>query len=160
MVASNAYLRRCVELAEEALDAGDAPFGSVLVDANGDILKEDRNRVNSMDKTYHPEIELARWAAKYLPVEERRQAIMYTSGEHCPMCSAAHGWAELGKVVYVHSTEQLIAWHQEFGVPASRVKQLSINDIVPTLTVEGPVEELLPRMYELHKRYISKQFAL
>ena len=29
------YLRRCVELATEALEAGDEPFGSVLVSADG-----------------------------------------------------------------------------------------------------------------------------
>ena len=30
-----AHLRRCVELAAEAVDAGDEPFGSLLVDAAG-----------------------------------------------------------------------------------------------------------------------------
>lgn len=156
MTVANEYLRRCAELAEEALHAGDAPFGSVLVNAAGEVLKEDRNRVNSVDKTYHPEIEIARWAAKHLAKEERQQTTMYTSGEHCPMCSAAHGWAELGKVVYIHSTKQLIAWHTEFGLPASRVKQLGINEIVPNLSVEGPVPELLPKMYELHRRYFMQ----
>ena len=39
------HLRRCVELATEALDAGDEPFGSVLVDRNGRVVAEDRNRV-------------------------------------------------------------------------------------------------------------------
>lgn len=36
------HLTRCVDLAEEALDAGDEPFGSVLVDAAGTALHEDR----------------------------------------------------------------------------------------------------------------------
>lgn len=35
------YLRRCVELATEALDAGDEPFGSVLVGGDGSVLAED-----------------------------------------------------------------------------------------------------------------------
>ena len=39
------YLHRCVELAREALEAGDNPFGSVLVAADGEVLFEDRNRV-------------------------------------------------------------------------------------------------------------------
>jgi tRNA(Arg) A34 adenosine deaminase TadA len=38
------HLRRCVELAAEAVDAGDFPFGSVLVAADGRVLAEDRNR--------------------------------------------------------------------------------------------------------------------
>ncbi|RUO73582.1 nucleoside deaminase [Idiomarina seosinensis] len=151
------HLSRCVELAEEALNAGDAPFGSVLVDAMGTVLREDRNRVNTVAKTYHPEIELARWAAENLSLEQRKKTVMYTSGEHCPMCSAAHGWAELGKVVYIHSTQHLTAWHQEFGLSGSRVKQLPISDVVPELEVEGPIDDLLPQMYQLHKRYISSK---
>ena len=45
------HLRRCVELATEALDAGDEPFGSVLVSGDGRVLAEDRNRVAGGDKT-------------------------------------------------------------------------------------------------------------
>lgn len=55
------YLRRCVELATEAVEAGDFPFGSVLVAADGAVLAEDRNReVTAGDPTRHPEFELAR----------------------------------------------------------------------------------------------------
>ncbi len=44
--------RRCVELARVALDDGDEPFGSILVDADGATLFEDRNRVKDGDA--HP----------------------------------------------------------------------------------------------------------
>ena len=54
------HLRRCVELATEALEAGDEPFGSMLVGADGAVLAEDRNRVASGDRTRHPEFKLAR----------------------------------------------------------------------------------------------------
>ena len=60
------YLRRCIELAEQALDAGDAPFGSVLVDAQGTALAEARNRIGGGDHTQHPEFELVRWAAQHM----------------------------------------------------------------------------------------------
>lgn len=65
------YLRRCVELAAEALEAGDEPFGSVLVGADGAVLAEDHNRVASGDRTRHPEFALARWAAERLSPEQR-----------------------------------------------------------------------------------------
>lgn len=147
-----AHLERCLALAEEALLAGDAPFGSVLVDASGKVLREDRNRVNSVNKTYHPEIELARWAASHLDPETRQQCVMYTSGEHCPMCSAAHGWAELGQIIYIHSTAQLVEWSASFGFAPSRVRQLPINEIAPELKVSGPIPELAIRMHDLHRR--------
>ena len=38
------YLRRCVDLAAEAVAAGDFPFGSMLVAEDGGVLAEDRNR--------------------------------------------------------------------------------------------------------------------
>src|SRR6478735_2496891 len=60
------HLRRCVELATEALADGDEPFGSVLVSGSGDVLAEDRNRVASGDQTRHPEFELARWSTSHV----------------------------------------------------------------------------------------------
>jgi tRNA(Arg) A34 adenosine deaminase TadA len=54
------YLRRCVDLAAEAVDAGDQPFGSILVSAEGDILFEDRNRTGGGDATRHPEFAIVR----------------------------------------------------------------------------------------------------
>ena len=95
-----AHLRRCVELAREGLDDGDEPFGSLLVDAAGTVRFEDRNRVKDGDETRHPELEVARWSASHLTADERAAATVYTSGEHCPMCSAAHGWMGLGRIVY------------------------------------------------------------
>ena len=49
------YLERCVALAETALDAGDEPFGSLLVDDQGTVLHEARNLVGGGDATQHPE---------------------------------------------------------------------------------------------------------
>src|SRR5690606_34979616 len=100
------YLQRCVELAAAALAAGDEPFGSVLVSSQGEILFEDHNRVSGGDHTRHPEFAIARWAAQNMTPEERSSATVYTSGEHCPMCAAAHGWVGLGRIVYASSSEQ------------------------------------------------------
>jgi probable F420-dependent oxidoreductase len=149
------HLRRCVELATEAVDAGDCPFGSVLVDADGKVLAEERNRESTTgDATRHPEFELARWAATNLSPEERATATVYTSGEHCPMCAAAHGWVGLGRIVYVSSSEQAQGWLAEMGVTASPpVRPLSIRDVVPHLEVAGPVPELAGQVRALHRRF-------
>src|SRR5699024_8316733 len=101
------HLKRCIALAEDALLDGDEPFGSVLVAAAGEVLREDRNRVKGGDHTRHPEFELARWAASNLPPDQRAAATVYTSGEHCPMCAAAHAWVGLGRIVYASSSSQL-----------------------------------------------------
>lgn len=149
------YLRRCVELATKALEEGDEPFGSVLVAESGTILAEDRNRVSSGDRTRHPEFELARWAAANISPRERAAATVFTSGEHCPMCAAAHGWVGLGRIVYVSSSEQLVTWLAELGVPASPVRPLPIREIVPGLLVEGPVPGLAEQVRDLHRRFYA-----
>ena len=148
------HLERCISLATEALDAGDEPFGSVLVAADGTVLAEDRNRVVATgDPTAHPEIALARWAAIHLGTAERAAATVYTSGEHCPMCSAAHGWARAGRIVYIHSAAQLTEWLADLGVPPAPVRPIPIQDVVPGIAVDGPVPGLDERMRELHRRY-------
>ncbi|MBZ9640540.1 nucleoside deaminase [Streptomyces sp. PSKA30] len=147
------YLRRCVELATEALEAGDEPFGSVLVGADGAVLAEDHNRVASGDRTRHPEFELARWAAAHMTPEQRAAATVYTSGEHCPMCAAAHAWVGLGRIVYVASSQQLASWLDELGVPAPPVRTLPVNEVAPGVLVDGPVPELADEVQALHRRF-------
>ena len=148
------HLRRCVELAAEAADAGDHPFGSVLVAGDGRVLAEDRNRENSAgDATRHPEIDLARWAAANMTADERAAATVFTSGEHCPMCAAAHAWVGLGRIVYASSSEQLKGWLAELGVPALVVRPLPVSDIAPGLAVQGPVPDLAEQVRDLHRRF-------
>jgi len=150
------YLRRCVELATEAVEAGDFPFGSVLVAADGAVLAEDRNReVTTGDPTRHPEFELARWAATNMTPRERAAATVYTSGEHCPMCAAAHGWVGLGRIVYATSTEQMYAWLAELGVRPDPVRPLAIQDVVAGARVAGPVPGLAEQVRDLHRRFHS-----
>ncbi|MGO2557865.1 nucleoside deaminase [Brachybacterium sp.] len=145
-------LRRCVDLAEEALEAGDEPFGSLLVGADGTELFADRNRVAGGDATRHPEFAIARWAAEHLSPDERTRATVYTSGEHCPMCAAAHAWVGLGRIVYASSSEQLSGWLAEWGVPAGPVAALPVLSVAPGAEVAGPDAALSARVRELQAR--------
>lgn len=151
----HAFLRVCVDLAREALDAGDEPFGSLLVDAEGTILRSDRNRVRSGDATQHPELALARWAAEHLDAEQRRTSVVYTSGEHCPMCSAAHAWVGLGRIVYAASSAQLVGWRAGWGVPPGPVAPLPIATVAPGTPVSGPDPALVDEVRALHARLLG-----
>lgn len=153
-----AYLERCIDLAREALEAGDEPFGSVLVAADGRMLAEDRNRtVTTRDPTRHPEFELARWAAANLSLEERAAATVYTSGEHCPMCAAAHALVRLGRIVYISSSAQFREWLSELGIHLSTLHALRIQDVARHVAVEGPIPDLAERVRELHRRYYGNR---
>jgi tRNA(Arg) A34 adenosine deaminase TadA len=102
------HLRRAIELAAAARAAGDMPFGSLLVGPSGEVLSEERNTVVSdRDVSAHPELKLARWAARELNAETARRTTMYTSCQPCPMCTGAIKRSALGRVVFALSGEQL-----------------------------------------------------
>ncbi len=151
------HLARCVELARQALDAGDQPFGSVLVSGDGRVLFEDHNHVSSGDRTRHPEFEIARWAAAHVPEAERAACTVYTSGEHCAMCSAAHGWVGLGRIVYAVSSAQYAAWMRDWGVPPSPVRSLPIAEVVEGIETVGPVPEFVEQVRLLHEENVRRK---
>lgn len=153
------HLERCVELAAEALESADEPFGSILVDADSRVRFEDHNHVASGDRTRHPEFAIARWAIANMSPEERAASTVYTSGEHCPMCAAAHGWAGLGRIVYASSSTQLAEWLRALGVPPPPVATLPITEILPEARVEGPVDELAERVRRLHVLFHERRRA-
>ncbi len=106
--ADERHLRRAIELAAAARAAGDMPYGSLLVGPTGDVLAEDRNTVlTEQDITAHPELKLARWAARHLDTNAARQTTMYTSCQPCPMCTGAIARSGLGRVVFALSGDQL-----------------------------------------------------
>ncbi|GAA1343751.1 nucleoside deaminase [Arthrobacter roseus] len=152
-----AYLRRCVDLAQEAVEAGDEPYGSLLTDPTGTVRFEDRNRVKDGDATRHPEFAIARWAAENLSPEERGASVVFTSGEHCPMCSAAHAMVGLGRIVYASSSEEVSSWYQQWGVTAGPVAPLPIQVVATQLQVIGPVAEFTEEIRGLHARMLGVQ---
>ncbi len=146
------HLTRAVDLAEIGMADGNDPFGSVLVSGDGKVLFEDHNHTSGGDHTRHPEFEIARWAATHMAPVERARAVVYTSGEHCPMCAAAHGWVGLGKIVYAASSAQFAGWVSEFGGGTGPVRTLPIESILVAAEVEGPEPTLTERLRSLHQR--------
>lgn len=165
------YLDQCVALAREALDAGDDPFGSLLVNpSTGTIHARDRNRTRTgsspllpnsppgADATLHPEFTIARWACLNLSPEERAACTVYTSGEHCAMCSAAHAYAGIGKIVFSTSSVQLGETLTELGLRGTGpVKPLPAGEVAPLTEVEGPVNEVAVKVIELYKEWKGKK---
>jgi tRNA(Arg) A34 adenosine deaminase TadA len=70
------------------------------------------------------------------------------------MCSAAHAWVGLGRIVYVASAEQIAGWRRGLGAGPSSVGVLPITVVAPSLPVEGPVDELVPEVRALIERAV------
>ncbi|CAG6398755.1 nucleoside deaminase [Streptomyces cocklensis] len=114
--ADEELLRRAVAIAAHAVALGDAPYGSLLAGPDGAILAEAHNTVRRDDDiSAHPELKLARWAARELDPATAARTTMYTSCQPCGMCTGAIARSGLGRVVYALSTDQLIALNPESG---------------------------------------------
>jgi tRNA(Arg) A34 adenosine deaminase TadA len=133
--ADERHMRRAIELAAAARATGDMPFGSLLVGPAGEVLAEERNTaVTEQDITAHPELKLARWAARELDLDVARQTTMYTSCEPCPMCTGAIARSGLGRVVFALSSAQL----QALKPPgAASPDAADVSYIGPALPEEG-----------------------
>jgi tRNA(Arg) A34 adenosine deaminase TadA len=136
------HLRRCLELAWAARDAGHEPFGSLLVGGDGIVLCELSNTVGGGDRTGHPELALASWASLHLTPDERAAATLYTSCESCAMCAGGQYWAGIGRLVFALAGADL-ADLVPVGVPTLRVasREVFARGTVP-IAVEGPCDEL------------------
>ena len=123
--ADETLLRRAIAIAAHAVTSGDAPYGSLLADADGTILVEAHNTVRrDNDISAHPELKLARWAARELTAEEAARTTMYTSCQPCGMCTGGIVRSGLGRVVYALATQQLV--------------ELNPGSDWPTVPQEGP----------------------
>ena len=111
-------LRQAFEVARKARDAGEHPFGALLADKDGNVLREQLNGYKSGggDRTAHAESLLARWAGVNLSLEELASCTLYTSAEPCAMCSGTIYWAGIGRVVFgvsEHDVKELTGAHVE-----------------------------------------------
>ncbi|MCF6474299.1 nucleoside deaminase [Nonomuraea sp. MG754425] len=102
------FLRMAIGLAAGARAAGNPPFGSLLVGPDGTVLAEAANStLTDDDITAHPELKMARWAARELDPATAAGTTMYTSCQPCGMCTGAIERSGLGRVVYALSAGQL-----------------------------------------------------
>lgn len=71
------HMRRALELARGATERGAEPFGSVLVHDDEVVATASSRVVTEDDLRRHPELDLAREAARDIDAEERGQTVMY-----------------------------------------------------------------------------------
>ena len=99
MTEDEGYLRRALELAGEAANAGDVPVGALLV--SGDFVLEAKNEKElRADPTAHAEMLLLREAAQRLGAWRLSEATIYVTKEPCSMCAGAIVAARVKRLVY------------------------------------------------------------
>jgi tRNA(adenine34) deaminase len=93
-------MRRALELARHAQEAGEVPVGALVV-RDGEILGEGWNQpIVSSDPTAHAEIVALRAAARRARNYRLTGATLYVTLEPCAMCAGAMVHARVARVVY------------------------------------------------------------
>ena len=95
-----AYMRRALELARHAEEAGEVPVGALVV-LNDEIIGEGWNQpIVTHDPTAHAEIVALRAAAVRMKNYRIPDAVLYVTLEPCAMCAGAMVHARVARVVY------------------------------------------------------------
>ena len=93
-------MRRALELARRAGDAGEVPVGAVLV-LDAEVIGEGFNApISRADPTAHAEIQALREAALKLVNYRLPGTTLYVTLEPCTMCVGAMLHARVGRVVF------------------------------------------------------------
>lgn len=117
MEADQVYMELALSEAQAAAARGEVPVGAVLVDALGNILAQDGNRViERCDPAGHAEMVVLREAALRQANYRLAGTTLYVTLEPCAMCAGAMIHARIARLVYgaadpksgaIHSLMQL-----------------------------------------------------
>jgi tRNA(Arg) A34 adenosine deaminase TadA len=145
------HLRTAIDVARNAREHGNHPFGAILVDEAGQVLLQAENSVvTGSDCTGHAETNLMRLATKHYPPEKLEKCTLYTSTEPCAMCAGAIYWGNVRRVVYALSE---VGLYEIIG-PSPDQLLLPCRDVFAhserKVQVEGPAFELESEAREVH----------
>jgi tRNA(adenine34) deaminase len=95
-------MAQALDLARAAAEAGEAPIGCVIVDAEGEVIATGANApISAHDPTAHAEIQALRQAAQKLGNYRLKPDLtLYVTLEPCAMCAGAISHARIARVVY------------------------------------------------------------
>ena len=126
------YMRRCLELAEIAAQAGDTPVGALIV-CGEEIVGEGVERTRAiLDPSAHAEVEAIRQACRQLDTIDLHGCSLYSTVEPCVLCGYAIRRTGIAHVIY--------------GVPAGQAGACtSLYAILADRELEGwpPVPEVI-----------------
>ena len=98
--ADEQFMRRALDEAGRAGEAGEIPVGAVVV-CRGRIISRAHNLTETLcDVTAHAEMQAITAAANALGGKYLAECTLYVTVEPCAMCAGAIGWAQLPRLVY------------------------------------------------------------
>ncbi len=115
------HMRRALELAQEAAEAGEVPVGAVLLDGDGSIMGEARNRVEELgDATAHAELLVLSETARARGDWRLTGHTLVVTLEPCAMCAMAAVWSRIDRIVYGAADPRAGAAWSLFNIPQDK----------------------------------------
>ena len=94
------FMKKALQEAEYALEAGEVPVGAVIVVQNRIIARAHNLTEKLIDVTAHAEMQAITSAANFLGGKYLKDCTLYVTLEPCQMCAGALYWSQIGKIVY------------------------------------------------------------
>ena len=148
------HLRTAIQVAQDAREHGNHPFGAILIDHNNrELLRAENTVITGKDCTGHAEINLMRLASQHYSEEQLAACTLYTSTEPCAMCASAIYWGNVRRVVYALSEVALY----EIAGPSPDHLLLPCREVFAhtqrSVEVEGPALELDAEARAVHEGF-------
>ena len=148
------HLRTAIDIAQQAREHGNHPFGAILVDENNQVLLQAENTVvTASDCTGHAETNLMRLATQHFSPEKLATCTLYTSTEPCAMCAGAIHWGNVRRVVYALGETELY----DLTGPSPERLLLPCREVFARsqrhVEVEGPALELSVEASAVHQGF-------
>jgi tRNA(Arg) A34 adenosine deaminase TadA len=94
------FMRRALEEARAAAQAGEVPVGAVLVSDDHVIASSGNRTIRGCDPTAHAEMVVLRSAAQAIGNYRLSGTTLYVTVEPCSMCAGAMIQARIARLVY------------------------------------------------------------
>jgi len=93
-------MRQAEALRDEAVRAGDQPYGAVVLRGDTVVGAAPSRVVTATDPTAHAEMEAIRDAARRLRSRDLSGCVLVSTSRPCRMCETAAGWAGIERMVH------------------------------------------------------------
>ena len=115
------HMRRALDLAREAAQEGEVPVGAVLLDGDGVVVAEGRNRVEQLhNATAHAEMLAFQRASEGRDHWRLTGHTLVVTLEPCAMCAMAAVWSRVERIVYGAADPKAGAAWSLYNIPQDK----------------------------------------
>ncbi len=149
---TTAALRKANAAAQQAMKQGHHPFAALLIAPDGETVLMSQGNISTVN---HAEATLIRAAAEQYSADYLWQCTMVTTVEPCAMCAGTQYWANIGRVVFGMTEQQLLsitgnhANNPTLDLPCREIFARGQKAI----EVIGPVPEVEKEIAALHRGF-------